>query len=66
MLADGGVLLGVERGVLLGVVLGVLLGVLLGGRLVCSCATRERLNARVIMAAAKNRFILDIPSGQCF
>ena len=46
-----------------GVLLGVLGGVL-GGRLVCSCALRERLKARVIMAVAKNLFILDIPSGR--
>jgi hypothetical protein len=45
------------------VLFGVLLGVL-GGRLVCSCALREKLKARVIMAVAKNLFILDIPSGQ--
>jgi len=53
-LADGGVL-GVLRGVLLGV---------LGGRLLCSCALRERLKARVIMAVAENLFMLDIPSGR--
>jgi len=42
----------------------VLLGVLLGGRLVCSCAPRERLKASVIMAVTKNLFMLNIPSGR--
>src|SRR5678816_2408787 len=42
---------------------GVVLGVL-GGRLVCSWALSGKLIPTVIMANAKNLFILDIPSGQ--
>jgi len=44
-----------------GVLLGVLLGVL-GGRAVCSWALSEKLIPIVIMANAKNLFILDVPS----
>jgi hypothetical protein len=50
---------GTDGGVLLGV-----LGGVLGGRFVCSCALREKLKTSVIMAVAKNLFILDIPSGR--
>src|SRR6185369_6086303 len=48
-------------GVLLGVLDGRLLGVL-DGRLLCSWALSVKLIPIVIMATAKNLFILDIPS----
>ena len=61
VLLGAGVVLG-----MLGGRLGVLAGRLgvLGGRLVCSWALSGKLIPAVIMANAKNLFILDIPSGQ--